>query len=63
MRYRDDPAILGYDLMNEPRCDCAGIHMSAADAAAADARGCNADCTQRLTVRGLGVCVAGRLAD
>lgn len=45
LQFKDDPTILGYNLMNEPRCNCApeGVDM-ATGLATADAPGTDSDC-------------------
>lgn len=50
-RYKDDPALFGWDLINEPRCDCFPEILPPQSEWVTLEASCNVSCADALSVR------------
>ena len=55
-RYKDDPALFGWDLINEPRCNCFPEILPAQSEWLSLEASCNVSCADALSVRRLPAC-------
>lgn len=56
-RYRDDPAIFGWDLINEPRCNCFPSKLPPSSEWDTLEGSCSPGCANKITVSPLSCCL------